>query len=396
MNIKHVLIVFRKELKDMFRDKKTIISSILIPIIIFPIMYGLMGFSQQKTMEDVQKNGVKIGIISESADASIIGYLKNSEELRIVDIGNPEEAIQKGTVSAVITVDKGFDENINTDNQASLSIQYDDSSQSSIMAVDIVKGIIGQYTSSLVAKKLEARGIDPVILTPVNISEKGITPGEEGSGIGAMIFAILVPLMLAIYAATSVLPAATDNGAGEKERGTLEPLLTTQANRLSILTGKYFAITISGIIGTMASMLGLFIAQQFNPEMLGKGKAIPLTSIAIIALAAISLTLIFAALELAVSMFARSFKEAQTYLSPITILAMLPAFAVYMMDPKNISLVYFNIPFINLICVIKELISGVYNSFHILLAFGWGIVYIVISIGFARHMFKKETVIFRV
>jgi sodium transport system permease protein len=66
------------------------------------------------------------------------------------------------------------------------------------------------------------------------------------------------------------------------------------------------------------------------------------------------------------------------------------------MDPKNISLVYFNIPFINLICVIKELIVGIINPLHILLAFGWGIVYIVIAIAFARHMFNKESVVFRV
>jgi sodium transport system permease protein len=165
---------------------------------------------------------------------------------------------------------------------------------------------------------------------------------------------------------------------------------------MSLLAGKYFAITVAGIIGTMSSMIGLFIAQQFNTELLGNGKMLPVSTILVISLAAICLTLIFAAVELAISVYARSFKEAQTYLSPITILVMLPAFAVYMLDPKDIAIGYFNIPIVNLICIIKELIVGVYNPLHIALGFGWGIIYITIATLFAGYMFKKESVVFRV
>lgn len=396
MNFKHVLTVFKKELVDMFRDRKTIITSILIPIIIFPVMYGFMGFTQKKMVTDVTEKGIEVAIRAESQDASIVQYLKGLKELKPIEVEDPDKAIEKGTVKAVIYVGKDFDEAIKANKPAPITIQYDDSNQPSLMAVEMIRGMIGQYSSNIVAKRLQDMKIDPAIMNPIKIIDKKMTSGEEGSGIGMMIFSMLLPLMLAIYSATSVLPAATDNGAGEKERGTLEPLLTTQANRLSLLTGKYFAITIAGIIGTMASMGGLFIAQIMNPELLGKGKMLPLSAIAVVALAAICLTLIFAALELAVSIYARSFKEAQTYLSPITILVMIPAFAVYMVDPKTISLVYFNIPIMNLICVIKELIVGVYNPLHIMLAFGWGIVYVVAALLFARYMFTRESVVFRV
>lgn len=396
MNFKHVFIVFKKELVDMFRDRKTIISSILIPILLFPIMYGFMGFSQKKITTDVEKKGVDVAIKTESGEASIVKYLKDNKEINIVDVDDPDAAVKKGTVKAVIYVGKGFDEAINSNQSAPVTIQYDDSNQSSMMAAEKIRGMINQYSSSIIAQRLQSKGIDPAILNPINITDKTATPENEGSGVGMMIFSMLLPLMLAIYSATSVLPAATDNGAGEKERGTLEPLLTTQANRMSLLAGKYFAITVAGIIGTMASMLGLFIAQKFNPEILGKGQTLPMPVIAIVALAAVCLTLIFAALELAVSVYARSFKEAQTYLSPISIIVMIPAFAVYMIDPKSISLIYFNIPIVNLICIIKELIVGVYNPLHMLMGFGWGIVYIAAATMFARYMFTRESVVFRV
>lgn len=395
MKFNHIIIVLKKELVDMFRDKKTIISSILIPILLFPIMYGFIGFSQKKITNDAEKKGTDIAIIAEDSTSSLTDFLKNNKELKIIKVDDPDKAVQKGTVKAVVYIGSGFDEAIQKGETAPVTIQYDDSNESSMMAAEMIKGFISQYSSAIVSQRLQAKGIDPKIIKPVDVKDKVTTP-EGSSGVGTMIFTMLLPLMLAIYSATSVLPAATDNGAGEKERGTLEPLLTTQASRMSLLAGKYFAITVAGVIGTMSSMLGLFIAQRYNPELLGQGMSLPIWMIAVIALAAICLTLIFAALELAISVFARSFKEAQTYLSPITILVMIPAFAVYMIDPKNIPVAFFNIPLVNLICIIKELLIGIYNPLHIAVGFGWGIIYIAAATLFARYMFSRESVIFRV
>lgn len=395
--MKHVLIVFKKEIIDMFRDKKTIISSILIPIIIFPLIYGFMGSSQKKVENDAEEKGIEIALESESQDISIVKYLSKVKKLKIIKTDDSQKALEKGTIKAIIFVGKDFDSAIMNGRPAPLTIQYDDSNQSSLMAAETIRNIVGSYSSSVIAQRLKERGIDPEILNPVDIKEKKTSEQKDnGGGVGLMIFSMLIPLMLAIYAASSVLPAATDNGAGEKERGTLEPLLSTQVNRLSLLMGKYLAITAAGIIGTFASMIGLFLAQKISPEILGEGGTFSIPMMLIVAMATICLTLIFAALELAISIYARSFKEAQTYLSPITILAMVPAFAVYMMDPKNIPLVYFNIPIANIICVIKELIAKVFNPLHIALGFGWAIVYIAISIYFAKEMFNKESVIFRV
>ncbi|MDI6617235.1 MAG: ABC transporter permease [Clostridiales bacterium] len=397
MNLKHVFIVFKKELIDMFRDKKTIISSILIPILIFPVMYGFMGFSTKKLIKDTQEKGIEVAIKAEDNNSSIVKFLKERKELKIVDADDAVGALRKGTVKVIIFVGSGFDDAVKDGKPVPLTVQYDDTNQTSTMGEGMVREIIGQFSSEIVSQRLQEKGIDPAIINPVNIIEKKLGPqNNQDNGMGLMIFSMLLPLMLAIYSASSVLPAATDNGAGEKERGTLEPLLTTQANRLSLLMGKYFAITVAGIIGTLASMVGLFIAQKFNPEILGQGNVFSISTVIIIALATVSLTLIFAALELAVSIYARSFKEAQTYLSPITIVAMVPAFAVYMIDPKNIPIGYFNIPIVNIVCIMKELIVSIVNPLHIIIAFAWAIIYIIIAIMFARYMFTRESVVFRV
>ena len=105
--------------------------------------------------------------------------------------------------------------------------------------------------------------------------------------------------------------------------------------------------------------------------------------------------MIFGALQLAISIYARSFKEAQTYTTPLTILAIIPTFLMYMVDIKNIDMIYFHIPIANVMAILKEVTLGVINIQHIMIVFGWSIVYIAISIFVTRHMFNKENVIFR-
>ncbi|WDC85510.1 hypothetical protein PL321_09685 [Caloramator sp. mosi_1] len=122
---------------------------------------------------------------------------------------------------------------------------------------------------------------------------------------------------------------------------------------------------------------------------------ISIGSLVLIGITAVILNMIFAALELAVSIYARSFKEAQTYLSPVTIIGMIVAYGTYMMDVKNVSTVMFNIPLANISLIIKEFIIGIYNPLHITITFAWALIYIVASIMFARYMFSREEVIFR-
>ncbi|GIW48877.1 MAG: hypothetical protein KatS3mg079_353 [Caloramator sp.] len=207
---------------------------------------------------------------------------------------------------------------------------------------------------------------------------------------------MLLPLYLIIYAITGPMAAAVDLGAGEKERGTLEPLLTTQASRMQLLFGKLFAITVMGIIGTTSSLTGLYIAFKYSMDFMGDvGLNISIGSLILIGVTAIILNMIFAAVELAVSIYARSFKEAQTYLSPVTIIGMIVAYGTYMMDVKSASTMMFNIPLANISLIIKEFIIGVYNPIHIAITFIWALVYIIAAILFARYMFSREEVVFR-
>ena len=393
MNFKIMSVVFKKEIKDMFRDKKTIILGILIPLLIFPVMYGFMGKSMEDSQEKVQKN-LKIAIKDEG-NSSFNEYIKSQENITIIKSQDLKKDVQDGKIYAGIEIPKDFDDSIKNDKQVELKIVYDDASQNSSMAMDIIKSMADTYSKGVVKERLIKMGVDESILTPMVIKEDIVA--KEKTNVGRMILSMMLPLFLIIYSISSPMAAATDLGAGEKERGTLEPLLTTKASRMNLLFGKFFAITLMGLIGTIASITGLLISFKTSPSLFGGDASVvfPAKTLIIIAALTIFVTMIFGALELSVSIYARSFKEAQTYLSPLSIVGMAAAFSTYLIDVKDISLVYLNIPIVNISVVLKEIINGIYNPMHIILTFVWSGVYITISILFARYMFSKEEVIFR-
>lgn len=168
---------------------------------------------------------------------------------------------------------------------------------------------------------------------------------------------------------------------------------------MQLLTGKLLAIITMGIIGMSTSLIGLYIGFSKFMDIAPEGGNMSLTlspkTMILLFVVAVVLNMIFGAIEFAISVYARSFKEAQTYLSPVTIVGFVVGYGTYMIDVKHISNIMFNIPIANMSFIIKEFILGIYNPTHILITFAWAVVYVIVSLLFARYMYGKEEVIFR-
>lgn len=388
-----IWVVLKKEIKDIFRDKKTLFVGVLLPLILFPIMFGVMGKSINKTTSQVEKN-LKISII-DNGNSSMGAFIKSQKNVKLNNSSDIMRDVKNGKILAGIEIPENFDQDISVEKNPQIKIVYDNSSQQSQMAVSTVKTYIDIYSKNIVAQRLSKRGIDTKIITPVEVIEK--TSEKASEGVGKLMLSLLLPMLLVIYCVTGPMPAAVDLGAGEKERGTLEPLLTTEANRMSLLWGKFLAITFMGVITTASSLIGILIAMQQKDGIFKgvSGAFLDYKALILIGVVAILTAMAFGALELAISIYARSFKEAQTYITPLTIVSIIPVYATYMLDAKNIETFYFHIPLANVNCLIKELISGIFNPVHMGITFSWCIVYILLSVLFARFMFSREEVIFR-
>lgn len=385
-------LVFLKELRDIFRDRKTIFMSLVIPLLIFPLLFYFMGSSMDQSVKQVEEN-LKVAVV-DSGNSSLSQYLGGIEQLKLVESSDVEADIKKGTILAAVEIPDNFDEDIVAEKPTELVIFYDNASQASQMAYSALTNIVEAYSKTVVAQRLQARDISDELLTPVVIDAR--TTEDEEKGMGKLLLSMLLPLMLVIFSISGPMGVAVDLGAGEKERGTLEPLLTTQAGRLSLLWGKFFAITVMGLLSTLSSLLGLMISMRQSGGLFqGSAVTIEPITILLIGLVTLLLTMFFGAVELSISIYARSFKEAQTYISPLMLVSFIPTYATYLLDAKNIDTYYFHIPLANITCLLKEFLAGIYNVSHIAITFAWIIIYIVAAVLFARHMFSKEEVIFR-
>lgn len=385
--------VLKKELLDMFRDKKTIIMSILIPILILPILSFVIGMATNDSQKKVQDN-LKVAIV-DKGNSNFKSFLKSQKNIKITKSTNIKQDVKDGKILAAVTIPQGFDENINKDMNENITLTYDNSSSDGTQASEILNSYIEKYSKNIVSKRLEKRNIDSKILNPINVVQDTIEKKE--SGMGMFMLNIALPLLLVLSSVGNTVAPSLDLGVGEKERGTLEPLLTTKANRMSLLWGKFLAITIMGLIVSLANLAGLIVAINQTNGIFQNAKDvnIGIGTIVLIMILPIMLTMVFGALGLSISIYAKSSKEAQTYLSPISIVAMILVYATMMKDGKSIETYFFNIPIANASCLMKEFLVGIHNYTHIGITFGWMLLYVIASILFARYMFSKESVIFR-
>lgn len=386
---RYAWIVFKKEIKDIFRDKKTIIMSIILPIVIFPIIAMAMGGGMKDNFNPDKPS--PIAVMGEKSE--LYEALTKIPNIEIIDTENPEKDLSDLKIHAYVKTPKGFDGAIKDNKVQEVEVVYDPTSSKSAMALSKIKEVLNELASEKAKEKLEALNIDAGIMNLVPI--KPVASSKEETGMGMMMLSMILPMLLAVYAASGGIPAAVDLGAGEKERQTLEPLLTTHASRNALIMGKFSAVVLTGILGTVASLVGFFLATIISPEMYGQAGTMPVVNILLIALFAFLLCNVFSALELVVSFYARNFKEAQTYLTPFTFVVLIPAYFTMFLDGKLIPPYYLHIPVLNTIAIIKEILVGIISLPHILIVLAWGIVYVTLSILLVRKIIHKESVIFR-
>ncbi len=397
MKSKPLFIVMKKELLNIIRDTKTLAFSILIPLLLIPVLFYLIGFAVNRTEGQV-KNNFTVAIQG-NTDSDLAKNIQSSLNAEFIH-GDVKENVASGKALVGIVIPDDFGKNIDEGKTSNLQVYYDDSSQGSMSAESRLSSVLQSYSRAIVEERLIEKGLDPNIINPISketLVASVASEDKESGGFSKFMLGLLLPLLLVVYAATSPISSATDMAAGEKERGTLEPLLTTRASRMSLLWGKYFTIIIMSIITILASLVGVVISFNMKGGFLrSEGMiSIPPLNILLIGIFSIATTMVFGAIELSLSIYARSYKEAQTYLTPITLIVMIPAYATYMLDPKSIDTFFFFIPVANIVCIIKELVAGILIYSHIGITMGWCIIYIIASILWAKYMFNSEKVLFR-
>ncbi|MGG7176266.1 ABC transporter permease [Clostridium paraputrificum] len=389
--------VIKKELTDIIRDRKTLAFTILLPILIYPVMFKIMSISMKSSVDDAKKE-IRV-VIEGDKESSIAGLLKGQEAIKIDELDDPKEALKSGDIQLIVNIPEGFDTALLNGEVKNIEILIDDESNKSTAASSIVKEIYDLYSKQIVEGRLAKEGINKDILTPFNLDIKsGVSKDGEINSIGTYVLGML-PSMVVLLLLSPTMGLAAEMGAGEKEKNTFEPLLSTSGNRNSLLWGKITSLCIVGTITLIASMISLWIAFKGYVADLSGGQelTISLTGKAIVLIMIICMFLIVAicAIQMCISIFARSTKEANTYLSGILMPTMLLSFVPMFLDVKNMNALFFHLPIANSVCLMKEFMVGIFDTQHILIVLAWQIGYVGLSVLAAKVMFSREEVVFR-
>lgn len=409
MKFRHIKIVYKKELKDLLRDKKTVFSTFILPLILFPLIMFLMGGGMGSLMGDVSDNPYETPVnmyvepvqgAREAAREIFAGSKVNFVE------DEPEEAeklFADGEIEVLLKLEEDFASKLEAQVPARVTVVYDEMSTNSQAKLSSVMQLIELYNTRVGYERLEALGVSPEILSPavsetVTLSSYYGLSNREGSD--NMFLQMMLPYLAAILLATSGLGVAIDMIAGEKERCTLEPLLSTGADRNSILLGKFLtvlSVTMLGVIFQAAGMaLGFSIlGSSAGLSFMSGGINLSAGVIILALLCLVLMGMTFSCITISISAVSRTYKEAQTYSSYVVMLPMIIGVSSMFMQASDVSAVTMLIPVLNVVASLKLVLGGVVNYAYLALAVGSSLLYMILALALVRRLFAKEKYIFR-
>lgn len=382
-------------MQDILRDRRTLIATVVIPILLIPIMtFGiplLFSSTEQQIVEQTQY----IAIINYESSENFTRLIDGSRSLRVVEIDKPiDEAIRNGTIAAGIGIPSDFDDRIANEQRVNITVYYDASSRTSNVAYSKIMQFLSMYSKVTVDERLLNREIDPEILSPIQVFASDVATEDEVSG---YLLSLILPPLLSIIVATGGMNASIDLTVGEKERHTLEALLVTSAKRRDLITGKFLAVFSTTLVSIAFIMLSLTGSVGYLSTFSIQQMQIFLTlQTSIIVFSILSLmAIMIASLGMALASFAKSFKEANNYLTPMLFLIVILSFGSYGISIEDVGLIPFIVPILNVTLIIQEVLVNNLNVFHLVLTVTSTFVVSVILISIASWIYHKEGLLFR-
>jgi len=401
MNKWQVLLV--KEIKHLFRDTKTIVQTVVLPTFITPLLIGGIFWYFGSIATEETKKTYDISVFS-SSESSLIDELGNSERLQIYNETSIEavvEAVIQDNSEIGLVFEDSFSADLFSNNSAELTI-YSKGIDTFSQAQSIVLNIVDDYEDTVRNKRLEALNINENYVNPITINEEDLTTEEESAG---SIFGALLAFFFVMYVISGAMYPAIDLGAGEKERGTMETLISTNISSVDIIIGKMLSVTSSAILTATFSMLGfaiplivifLFYADSINEYFFALLSAIvnPVALLGVFVLI-IPLSVFVGAFLLAISVYAKTAKEAGLLLGNVLIVFLVPCYIPLINPGLELDFVGALIPCYNLALITNNLIAGTVDWFLYSIALISTIVYCCVAIYITYIMFDDENVIFR-
>jgi sodium transport system permease protein len=387
MNPSVIFTVLKKEIIDLLRDRRTLMSMVILPVVVFPLVFGVMGRFMGDAEKKAATEATTVAIIKDSIPAAFTPVITRSG-LKIVEVDNVASAVENKTAATGLTVSQ---------DGKLVSVYAEGTRQSSGLAAEKLRTALNEYRDLLVLEKLRTANLDASVLKPFTVKRENVASERKMGGflLGSMLGYVVILLMF-----SGGMYPSIDMAAGEKERKTLEALIASPARRTDIVLGKILAcvaaIYATALLTTGSLFLSLKrggIEMKGMEKMLGNVPTDPQT-IGLMLLTLLPVAVMAGALMLAISLMARSFKEAQSYLTPLIMLVIFPSL-LGGLPGMELTPVLSLIPIFNSSQLLKAILQGDVPMLSFVITNVSNIVYAIICFIFAVRSFNNESVLFR-
>ena len=391
--------IAKKEIIEFVRDWRTLIALIVIPLLIFPALFialPLLLESEAAELDALELDVVWQGDINDDLEIAFneSGLNITFEEIpsglnNLSDTGDEDDRLRTAGVEAIFRLSQNGTE-------WRFSILYLSTSEASNEARNRILLDISAWESDVVNGTLVEAGLDPeTTLDPVTwdgdiASADAATKGEQAG----LVLSMFIPMVIAIWTASSAIQPSIDMTAGERERGTLEALLCLPCSRMQLLAGKWLAVATITSAGVTMQIGGLLFAISFlaSSSIIGM-PTISLTSILLLLSAVVIFAIMVVAFELALAMKAHSVKEAGSLLGPAILFIIFPALFTQVINLDGIESWWFAIPLVNILLALRELLLDRIIVEHIVVWLLSSIFYAGLAAWFAARQFKREDLV---
>ncbi len=382
-----IRVIFSKEVVDHLRDRRSVLGSLLLPIIGPFMLWGIF-----ELVSDLQRERpLQVPIAGAEHAPGLVRYLESNGVETLPPPADPEAGVRRGDLALALVIDAEYPERFKAGKSARVRLIVDESQSKSLRSVRRMERLLLTYSQTLGSLRLIARGISPEVAAPVLVEAIDLATPQK---LAANLLNV-VPLFLMLAALVGGMNIAIDTTAGERERGSLEPLLLNPIERASIALGKWLATFAASTAVALVTLCGFALTVRLLPlETLGLKVLLgPYEALAMLA-AVIPLAAFGAALQMLIATFAKSFKEAQTYLNLLNLLPLAPSMYL-MLQPGPTQWWMLPLPALAQVATVVDVMRGEpVPAWHHVVTAGSSLILSVICLLWLVRLLGKEHIIF--
>ena len=396
---KRIVIVAKKEIIEFIRDWRTIVALVLIPLLLFPLLFIAFPIVMQNEAAEMDEKTVDVLIQSDDIETHLVDEIRNQSARIFIeamplnlttlsDSGNNTEQLRDLQYDAILRIELRND-------TWYYAILHLSTSEQSIEARGRILEVLIQWEEDLTSQRIESAGLDVAsTLNPVQwdgpiLSADVATKGEQAG----MLLSLFIPFVLAIWTASAAVQPAIDMTVGERERGTLESLLSLPLSRTELLLGKWLAVVSITGVGVTLQIGGLLFGIAYLASDFIDVPSLSFGAVLLLALAIGFYGTMIVALYLALAMRSKSVKEAGSVLTPITLAMIMPILLTQFINLDDVEMFWFGVPFVNVLLGLRELLLNRIIVEHVVVWVLVSSLMCILTVRYAAKQFHREDII---